>query len=254
MRKRSLLSFILGLIFAISQFIICIFLVAFLKDGFFSSFLLMTISLGIIILVIFSYFIHDRIFGFINIVFTLIAFINLPILLFFIDKDNSTLDYLFIFLEVSLVGILISIIFSIYRLKLNQTEFDNHLFDCFNGNKRISISLFIVKFCLLLIILIYVLKVKHMPITLFTIICSLVLLSIGQIIKFRINKIIGSLLIMVSTISLLFGTNPIEYGHNMIMIILMIITFIISILLSLSLVVVIKKGQDVLISPKEYKK
>lgn len=217
--------------------------------------LLMLSSIIIIISGVFSYFINDRLFGFVNLVGTILAFVAVRI--FYVGPiENYTIPFILVLLCVlSTIFNFASIILSIYRLPVNQITFDNNLFkDVFKNQKTSLIFTLINSITLVIIIISLILNETNMLISI--IVCILVLLGInfGKLLSFKFKNRIGSLIIFACSIILILGVNPQEFSVDNTCILLMLLEYVLSIILVLCEFFKFDDAVETKFGPKEYKK
>ena len=222
---------------------------------YYSIFLLMLSSFVIICSGCLSYFLHDRLFGFVNLVGTILGFVAVRM---FYAQEISEYSIPFVLILLSVIALISnfsSVILSIYRLPVNQQVFDNKIFRDVLVNQKASLLLALLNVVILVIIIIsLILNKTNMIISI--IVCIVVLLMIigGKLLSFKYKHRIGSLIIFASTIILIMGVNPKEFSVDNTCILLILLEYVLSIILVLCEFVKFDEAQDTNFGPKEYKK
>lgn len=256
MKRRTLLptgiSIVLGGIILLSSIIG---LIVNKNVEYYSIFLLILSSLVIISAGSLTYYLHDRLFGFVNLVGTIMGFV--AVRMFYEQNFNDySIPFILVLLCVlSLIFNFSSIILSVYRLPINQQVFDNKIFKDVLSNQKSSLILALINVVTLLIIIISLI-LNRTNMTISIIVCVIVLLMIigGKVLSFKYKHRIGSLIIFASTIILIMGINPKEFSVDNTCILLILLEYVLSIVLVLCEFVKFDEAEDTKFGPKEYKK
>ena len=222
---------------------------------YYSIFLLILSSLVIITCGCLTYYLHDRLFGFVNLVGTILGFVAIRM---FYAGEFSEYEIPFILVLLCVLALIInfsSIILSVYRLPVNQLTFDNKLFKDVLNNQKSSLVLTLINSVTLVIIIIsLILNRTNMLISIIVCIIVLLLILFGKLLSFKYKHRIGSLIIFSSTIILILGVNPKEFRVDNTCILLILMEYILSIILVLCEFVKLDDSVETKFGPKEYKK
>ncbi len=256
MKKRTILPLFISSILGGIIFVLSITTFFINKELDYYPIFMLILSSGLIIISgVLSYFINDRIFGLINLAGTILGFIGIRNFYTLKIADYLIPFWMVLIILLTLIFNFSSIILSIYRLKVNQTEFNNSLFGTYLNKTKTSISLILISIIVLLIIMISLIMIEWpMPITIIVCSISIVLYVLGKILVIFKNNKIGSLIIISGLIILIMGANPQEFSYDNTCIILMLAEYVLGIIITICEFVKPLDSEETKFSPKEYKK
>ncbi len=255
MKKRSLLPLFIN---AICGALILILLLVMVIGGYhIGLYAILMIALGGAIITfsgVGSYFIHDRLCGFLGILGVILTMIGNRSLFI-----NPVSDYVIVptiillFVQVLGIASLAGCVLAIYRLPINGQQFDNKIFGEVNTKQGLSMLVYVVNCLLLLIIIVSQILVKVALITPTVCIIALLALSFGKVLSFFYHQRIGSVIVAMIPLVIILGMNPKEVSLDNTCVIIMLLEYVAATLLALLEVAKLTPAVEAKIGPKEYK-
>ena len=215
------------------------------------------VALGGVIIIasgVCSYFVNDRLFGFLGFVGAILAMIgNRALFINPIEGYITIPTVLILLVQLASIASFSGSLLAIYRLPINGQTFDNKIFGEINPKQGLTMLLFVVNALLLLIIILDQVMLGVSVITPTVCIIALVALTFGKMLVFFYHKRIGSLIVFLIPFVLILGINPKEVSLDNTCVIIMLLEYLASILLALLEFVKVTPAEEAKIGPKEYK-
>ena len=255
MKKRSLTPLLINTISG-GLIIILLIIMAFLKYplGLYTWILMAIGSLIIVFSGVGSFYIHDRLCGFIGMIGGILTMIGNRMLFI-----NPVSDYvvvptiLILFIQLLSIASFAGDILAIYRLPINGQKFDNTFFGEVNQKQGFTMLLFVVNVLLLLIVVVSQILLKVALITPIVCIVAILALTLGKVLSYFYHHRLGSLIILMMPIVIILGVNPKEVSLDNTCVIIMLLEYLASILLAMLEMTKVTPAEEAKIGPKEYK-